>query len=107
MKFAFAAGVIALAFAAPAFAQHETHEHGASSTAAAPSNGSVQGAGVVKAMNTKSGTITLHHGPIAALKWPAMTMTFKASTEVLKAAKAGQKVTFTLNAAGDEVTAIQ
>ena len=57
--------------------------------------------------NAKAGTVTLHHAPIPALKWPAMTMTFKATPEVLKAAKAGKSVTFTLNAAGDQVTSLR
>ena len=33
--------------------------------------------GVVKAMDTAKGTVTLAHGPVATLNWPAMTMTFK------------------------------
>ncbi|MBL8772397.1 MAG: copper-binding protein [Phenylobacterium sp.] len=90
----------ALAAAAPAAAQHANHsDHGA----AAP----VQGSGVVKGVNAKAGTVTLHHGPIPALKWPAMTMTFKASPEVVKTAKTGKSVTFTLNAAGDRVLSLQ
>ena len=67
----------------------------------------VQGTGVVKGVNAKGGTVTLHHGPIAALKWPAMTMTFKASADVLKSAKSGQKVKFTLNPRGNEIVALQ
>ena len=67
----------------------------------------VQGVGVVKGVNAKAGTITLHHGPIVALKWPAMTMTFKATPDVLKAAKNGQNVKFTLQPDGNEVVAIQ
>ncbi len=97
----------ALALASPALAQHADHDHAAPATAAAPASGAVQGTGVVKAVNAKAGTITLHHGPIAVLKWPAMTMTFKAAPEVLKMAKAGKTVAFTLNGAGDQVTAIR
>lgn len=94
----------ALAVAAPAAAQHANHaDHGAAAATAAP----VQGSGVVKGVNAKAGTITLHHGPIPALKWPAMTMTFKAAPEVVKAAKTGKSVTFTLNAAGDQVLSLQ
>jgi Cu(I)/Ag(I) efflux system protein CusF len=99
-----AASLAVASLATSAFAQHAGHEHG--EAAAAPSS-APQGTGVVKALDAKSGSITIHHGPITALGWPAMTMTFKASPEVLKAAKAGQTVTFTLNAAGDEVVAIQ
>lgn len=95
----------ALAVAAPAAAQHANHaDHGA---AAPKGAGAVQGSGVVKGVNAKAGTVTLHHGPIPALKWPAMTMTFKASPEVLKAAKTGKSMVFTLNAAGDQVLSLQ
>jgi len=96
----------ALALATPAFAQHGGHDHAAPATAA-PAAGSIKGTGVVKGVNAKAGTIKIHHGPIAALKWPAMTMDFKASPQVLAAAKTGKSVTFTLDAAGKEVVAIQ
>lgn len=92
----------ALAFATPAFAQHAGH-----AAPAAAATGGVKGTGVVKGVDAKAGTIKIHHGPIAALKWPAMTMDFKASPQVLAAAKAGKSVTFTLDAAGKEVLALQ
>lgn len=97
----------ALAVAVPAAAQHAGHaDHGA--TAAAPKPASaVEGTGVVKGVNAKASTVTLHHGPIPALKWPAMTMTFKASPEVVRAAKTGKSMTFTLNTAGDQVLSLR
>lgn len=95
----------ALALATPAFAQHGGHDH--ATPAATPPAGAIKGTGVVKGVNAKAGTIKIHHGPIAALKWPAMTMDFKASPQVLAAAKAGKSVTFTLDAAGKEVVALQ
>jgi Cu(I)/Ag(I) efflux system protein CusF len=56
-----------------------------------------RGVGIVKAIDTVHGTITLQHQPIAALKWPAMTMAFKAaSPDLLKAIKVGDRVQFTL-----------
>lgn len=98
------AAIAALALATPALAQHAGHD---AAHQPAPAAGGVQGAGVVKSVDAKKGTVTIHHGPIAALKWPAMTMAFKASPDVLKAAKAGKRVTFTLNAAGDTLTALR
>lgn len=68
-----------------------------------------QGLGVVKAIDTTKGTITLQHEAIAAIGWPAMTMPFKvASPELLKHVKVGDKVKFTLHPAGmaSTVTAI-
>lgn len=64
-----------------------------------------QGVGVVKAIDTAKGTITLQHEAITSLGWPAMTMPFKvASPELLKAAKVGDKVKFTLHPAGANTT---
>lgn len=103
----FIAMLLAVSLATPALAQHADHNHGA---AAAPVNATPagpQGAGVVQAVNAKAGTVTIHHGPIAEMKWPAMTMTFKATPDVLKAAKQGATVNFTLNAAGDQILAIK
>jgi len=35
-----------------------------------------QATGVVKALDTSKGSVTLAHGPVKSLNWPAMTMTF-------------------------------
>ncbi|WP_374256957.1 copper-binding protein [Aquabacterium sp.] len=32
--------------------------------------------GTVKAVSSKSGEVTIAHGPVKSLNWPAMTMTF-------------------------------
>ena len=109
MRLACFATVAAL-IAGPAFAQHAGHSMSAKDHAAmptSPANDTVQGTGVVKGVNAKGGTLTLQHGPIASLKWPAMTMTFKASADVLKSAKTGQKVTFTLKPKSNEIVALQ
>ncbi|UJM92071.1 copper-binding protein [Rhodanobacter denitrificans] len=60
-----------------------------------------QGTGTVKAIDTAKGTITLQHEAIAAVGWPAMTMTFKADPPaLLQKVKVGDKVQFTLHPAG-------
>jgi Cu(I)/Ag(I) efflux system protein CusF len=67
-----------------------------------------QGAGVVKKIDLQAGSITLQHGPIVALHWPAMTMAFKADPALLKTVTVGQKVNFTVKTGGaPEVVAIQ
>ena len=33
--------------------------------------------GVVKAVDVQKSTVTLAHGPVSTMKWPAMQMTFK------------------------------
>ncbi len=68
------------------------------------------GSGTVTAIDKTAGTITLDHGPIAAIQWPAMSMEFKASpASLLETVKVGDKVSFDLKmAAGTgEVTAIR
>jgi Cu/Ag efflux protein CusF len=56
-----------------------------------------EGMGVVKSMNPTAGTVVLQHDPIAALKWPAMTMAFKVeSAAVLSGVAVGKRVHFML-----------
>lgn len=100
------AAVAALAAAGPAFAQDGHAAHGATGHSTMVPAG-VQGTGVVKKIDAKAGSITLDHGPIAALKWPAMTMPFKAAPALTQNLKVGQKVTFTLKSGGaPEIIAI-
>lgn len=50
-------------------------------------------AGKVKSVDAAKGTVTIEHGPVASMKWPAMTMTFKAKDKkMLEAVKPGQKI---------------
>ena len=107
MRFLLATAAV-VAMAGPAAAQMQ-HDMGPmpGMDMKAPAAASAQGAGVVKALDLKGGSVTLQHGPIAALKWPAMTMAFKADPALLKSVKVGQKVTFTVKpGATPEVIAI-
>jgi Cu/Ag efflux protein CusF len=53
------------------------------------------GVGVIKAIDTKQGTITLDHQAIKELNWPAMTMAFKvADPKLLTGRTVGEKVDF-------------
>jgi Cu/Ag efflux protein CusF len=65
------------------------------------------GSGKVNAINAKTSTINITHGPIEALKWPAMTMDFLVlpGTDV-SGIKVGDTVTFTLGRAPDGMYAI-
>jgi len=56
--------------------------------------------GVVEAVDTAARTITIAHGPIDALQWPAMTMTFKAPDADLSAIKKGDHVAFEFTSTG-------
>lgn len=63
----------------------------------------------VTAVDAGAGTVTLAHGAIPAVNWPAMTMAFKASPAIVASAKAGQKVDATLKIAGGtgEITGLK
>lgn len=68
------------------------------------------GTGVIKTIDVKSGKITIAHGPIASLKWPAMTMTFSVNpASLLNGLKVGQKVAFDVSIKGSDstITALQ
>jgi Cu/Ag efflux protein CusF len=41
--------------------------------------------GTVKAIDATAGTLSIAHGPVETLKWPAMTMNFKAANSALVA----------------------
>ncbi len=67
---------------------------------AAPGQPAAKGAshqaeGTVDGIDAAAGTISLNHGPVASLKWPAMTMEFKAANaSLLQGLKPGAKVAF-------------
>ena len=64
---------------------------------AAPSPAKVghKATGTVDSFDPKTGTLSLNHGPVATLKWPAMAMKFKAAnTALLKGLLPGQAVSF-------------
>ena len=51
--------------------------------------------GKVEDLDAKAGTLNISHGPIASLKWPAMTMEFKAANAaLLKDLKPGTSIAF-------------
>ena len=69
-----------------------------------------KGTGVITALDPKAGTLTIQHGPIPAVGWPAMTMTFKATPPaLLTGLKVGEKIGFDAKVRGmsAEVTAVR
>jgi Cu(I)/Ag(I) efflux system periplasmic protein CusF len=66
-----------------------------------------KGTGTVTAIDKAAGKITLEHGPIPEVGWPAMTMAFDAKPAVLAGLAVGDKVAFdvTVNGSAGEVTA--
>lgn len=54
-----------------------------------------RGEGTVESVDLKAGAITLSHGPIASLKWPAMSMEFTlANASLAQKLKPGDRVAF-------------
>ncbi|WP_411286406.1 copper-binding protein [Phenylobacterium sp.] len=88
--------------AAPAVAPAATSDVGGVATPA-----QAKGTGTVTAVSADS--ITVDHAPIPEAGWPAMTMAFKASPDLAKSVKAGDKVAFDLKLQGGagEITGIQ
>jgi membrane fusion protein, copper/silver efflux system len=67
----------------------------AAPSAPAPAAVGHQAEGSVDSVDLQAGTVSLNHGPVASLKWPAMTMEFKAANAALLAGlKPGQAVSF-------------
>ena len=60
--------------------------------------------GTVEAVDAAAGKITISHGPVKALKWPAMTMGFKATPEQVASVQVGQKVQFEFESQGMDGT---
>lgn len=60
----------------------------------APAAKSAMADGTVESVDTAAGKITIAHGPVDALQWPAMTMAFKVTPEQMASVKAGDKVRF-------------
>lgn len=53
-----------------------------------------KGVGTVTAIDTVKGSVTLDHGAIADLGWPAMQMSFAATANQLAGLQVGDKVAF-------------
>jgi Cu/Ag efflux protein CusF len=77
--------------------------------AEAPAPRTVSGVGTVIGVDPPNGTVTLQHGPIPEIGWPAMRMAFTASPQIVAAARVGDRVAFDLKLApgGGEITALR
>lgn len=56
-----------------------------------------KGVGTVTAIDAAKGMVTLDHGDIAELQWPAMKMGFAIKPELLSGIKVGDKVAFEID----------
>lgn len=64
---------------------------------AAPALEHGKGAGTVTAIDAAKGSVTLDHGAIPELKWPAMEMSFAAKPDQLTGIRVGDKVDFEID----------
>ena len=58
--------------------------------------------GRIDAIDLQARTITISHGPVPALEWPAMTMTFQAPDANLEGLRPGDEIEFDFEARGME-----
>ena len=75
------------------------------------SDGATQAAsaeGTVTAIDADAGTITLDHGAVPAIEWPAMTMAFEADEQLRQDVAVGDTVSFefTTGEDGNTITSI-
>lgn len=64
--------------------------------------------GTVTAIDDETGTITIDHGPVAAVDWPAMAMAFEADDAFRQQVAVGDEVEFAfrMTDGGGEITSI-
>ncbi len=60
--------------------------------------------GKITELDKAGGIVTIAHGPIPAVGWPAMTMGFKADAKVLAGFAVGNQVDFDLTLKGSDAT---
>ena len=60
--------------------------------------------GTVQSVDASAGTVTIDHGPVDVLRWPAMTMTFQAPDVELGAIEKGDQVSFEFTSTGMDGT---
>ncbi|MDT0576445.1 copper-binding protein [Croceicoccus sp. F390] len=50
--------------------------------------------GTVTAIDPEAGTITIEHGPVPEIEWPAMTMAFEADEQLRNEVAVGEGISF-------------
>ena len=66
----------------------------------------VRATGTIEAINRERGVVSIAHGPIPALKWPASTMEFQARPEQLESLAVGDAVRIGFQSEGDEAALV-
>lgn len=65
--------------------------------------------GTITAIDHEAGTITIDHGPVPALDWPEMVMSFTADERFREQVEVGDQVSFDFRTttSGGEITSIE
>lgn len=103
--------VIALSFAAnaedmPGMKMDDMAMDGQSMKAQTAQAPVAKAAGTVKAIDSAKHTVTIAHGAVPAVKWPPMTMGFRATEAQLTALKVGESVNFEFQLEGATATLV-
>jgi Cu(I)/Ag(I) efflux system protein CusF len=88
----------------PDASEKVTTPNSADTPAASSVASTASATGVVEAVDLAAKTVTIAHGPVAPLQWPAMTMTFKAPDADLSSLKQGDHVSFEFTSTGMDGT---
>ena len=73
-------------------AEPQPRDHGAMHQAQPASAASASG--TVRKVDAARGMLTIAHGPVPELGWPAMVMPFEASAELIGQVQAGDRIRF-------------
>jgi Cu/Ag efflux protein CusF len=113
-RIAVVAGTLLIGVAPVLLASNRVHAQGSQSMQKMdnmPGMGGAQkattasGTGTVTSVDSAKRKVTLDHGPIAEIKWPAMKMEFGVAPSVdLSKVKTGDKVRFILSGSGSTYT---
>jgi len=102
--------LLAAACSPPASQEAKTDDMNMSEPATPAAAGPIMGTGAVTQVDAAAGTITINHGPIEAVSWPAMSMQFTAENPaILQGISVGDNVSFELKSATETsvVTSVQ
>mgnify|MGYP001350070568 CR=1 FL=1 len=107
LRFSLLASALLVGLALPLLPPTQAHAQGMSNMGGMSSKGTAtaSGTGTITALNASNRKVTIDHGPILAIKWPAMKMEFPVAPSVdLSKIKAGDTVTFTLSGSNNSYT---
>jgi Cu/Ag efflux protein CusF len=107
LRFSLLASALLGGPALPLLPPTQAYAQGMSNMDSMPSKGTATGSGTgtITALNASNRKVTIDHGPIPAIKWPAMKMEFPVAPSVdLSKLKTGDRVTFTLSGSNNSYT---